>query len=110
METTVGRARQRTEQRRQRRIRQSGTAAERLRAWEAATAATHAEPAAPLCAAAGLLSGPWDVFEAEVVRLLPGDHALVRAAAGTQEISLVLVAAQPGDTVLIHAGTAVGVL
>ncbi|CAJ62933.1 hypothetical protein FRAAL4291 [Frankia alni ACN14a] len=86
------------------------TGAERLSAWEAAQAAVHPGPEAPVCGAAGQLAGPEETIEAEIVRCLPGAVALVRTPAGTEEIGLGLVRAQPGDAVLVHAGEAVSVL
>jgi hypothetical protein len=82
--------------------------AELLSVWEAGVAAAHPGPDAPLCRAAGQVTGPEDTVEAEVVRCLPGALALVRTSAGTQEISLVLVAARAGDEVLVHDGEAIG--
>jgi hypothetical protein len=86
------------------------TAAERLSAWEAAQAAAHPGPEAPVCGAAGRLAGPEETIEAEIVRCLPGAVALVRTPAGTEEIGLALIRAQPGDAVLVHAGEAISVL
>jgi hypothetical protein len=96
-------------------VRRGGSAAARLRAWEAASAAAHAGPEAPVCGAAAgearaPATDPRGLLEAEVVRCLPAGLALVRTAAGTREIHLAYVGAQPGDTVLVHAGDAVAVL
>lgn len=86
------------------------TGAERLSTWEAAQAAAHPGPEAPVCGAAGQLAGPEETIEAEIVRCLPGGVALVRTAAGTEEIGLALVRARAGDAVLVHAGEAISVL
>ncbi|WP_163553598.1 HypC/HybG/HupF family hydrogenase formation chaperone [Candidatus Frankia alpina] len=83
---------------------------ERLSAWEAARAAAHPGPEAPVCGAAGQVAGPGGTIEAEIVRCLPGSVALVRTPAGTEEIGLALVQAHMGDTVLVHAGEAITVL
>ncbi|MEO3874324.1 HypC/HybG/HupF family hydrogenase formation chaperone [Nonomuraea sp. B12E4] len=45
-----------------------------------------------------------------VVSLLPAGLALVDTGAGTEEISVALVAARVGDTVLVHAGEAIAVI
>lgn len=45
-----------------------------------------------------------------VVRLLPDDLALVDTGSGTEEISVALVGAEVGDTVLVHAGEALAVV
>ena len=42
--------------------------------------------------------------------LLPDDMARVSTDAGTEEISVALVDAQPGDLVLVHAAEAIAVL
>ena len=45
-----------------------------------------------------------------VVRLLDDDLALVDTGAGQEEVSVALVAAGVGDTILVHAGEAIAVL
>ena len=45
-----------------------------------------------------------------VERLLGDDLALVDTGSGTEEISIALVDARPGDTVLVHAKQAIAVL
>jgi hypothetical protein len=57
-----------------------------------------------------------------VMRLLPGDLALVAAGQGTEPtggaepargaeiVSVALVSAAPGDTILVHAGEAIAVV
>jgi hydrogenase maturation factor len=45
-----------------------------------------------------------------VERLLGDDLALVDTGSGTEEISIALVDAEPGDTVLVHAKEAIAVL
>ncbi|GAA1654861.1 HypC/HybG/HupF family hydrogenase formation chaperone [Catellatospora bangladeshensis] len=47
---------------------------------------------------------------ATVVALLPGGLALADAGGGPEEISVALVTARLGDTVLVHAGEAITVL
>ncbi|WP_181958422.1 HypC/HybG/HupF family hydrogenase formation chaperone [Nonomuraea deserti] len=45
-----------------------------------------------------------------VVGLLPDGLALAGTGAGTEEISVALVEARVGDTVLVHAGEAIAVV
>jgi len=45
-----------------------------------------------------------------VVRLLDDDLAIVDTGAGREEVSVALVAAGIGDTILVHAGEAIAVL
>ena len=49
--------------------------------------------------------------EVRVVRLLDADLAVVATGAGTQEqVSVALVDAAPGDTILVHAKEAIAVV
>jgi D-sedoheptulose 7-phosphate isomerase len=48
--------------------------------------------------------------EARIVRLLPGALAVVATGAGQEQVSVALVSAAPGDTVLVHAGEAVALV
>lgn len=45
-----------------------------------------------------------------VMRLLDDGFALVDTGAGTETVSVALVTAVPGDTVLVHAGEAIAVM
>jgi hydrogenase expression/formation protein HypC len=45
-----------------------------------------------------------------VLRLLDDGLALVDTGAGQEEVSVALVSAGPGDTILVHAGEAIGVI
>ena len=45
-----------------------------------------------------------------ITRLLPGALALVDTGSGQEEVSVALVTAQPGDTILVHAGEAIALL
>ena len=45
-----------------------------------------------------------------VMELLDDDLAIARTSAGTEEISVALVTAVVGDTVLVHAGEAIAVM
>jgi hydrogenase expression/formation protein HypC len=42
-----------------------------------------------------------------IARLLPGGLAIVDTEAGQEEVSVALVSAGVGDTVLVHAGEAI---
>lgn len=48
--------------------------------------------------------------EVRVVRLLPGGLADVDTGAGTERVSVALVSAGVGDTILVHAGEALVVV
>ncbi len=45
-----------------------------------------------------------------VVRLLANDLALVDTGSGSEEVSVALVTAAVGDTILVHAGEAIAVV
>jgi hydrogenase expression/formation protein HypC len=45
-----------------------------------------------------------------VVRLLPHDLAIVDTEAGQEEVSVALVTAGVGDTILVHAGEAIALV
>lgn len=45
-----------------------------------------------------------------VVRLLASDLAIVDTGAGQEEVSVALVTAGVGDTILVHAGEAIAVV
>jgi hydrogenase expression/formation protein HypC len=45
-----------------------------------------------------------------VLRLLDDGLAVVDTGAGQEEVSVALVSAGPGDTILVHAGEAIGVV
>ncbi|HTT55414.1 MAG TPA: HypC/HybG/HupF family hydrogenase formation chaperone [Streptosporangiaceae bacterium] len=48
--------------------------------------------------------------QVRVTELRPGGLALVDTGAGQEEVSVALVSAQAGDTILVHAGEAIGVV
>ena len=48
--------------------------------------------------------------EVRVVRLLPDELADVDTGEGTERVSVALVSALVGDTVLVHAGEAIAVV
>jgi hydrogenase expression/formation protein HypC len=45
-----------------------------------------------------------------IARLLPDGLAIVDTGAGEEEVSVALVTAGVGDTILVHAGEAIGVV
>jgi hydrogenase maturation factor len=45
-----------------------------------------------------------------IVRLLASDLAIVDTTAGEEEVSVALVTAGVGDTILVHAGEAIAVV
>ena len=45
--------------------------------------------------------------EVRVLRLLPDDMAVVDTGAGQERVSVALVTASAGDTILVHAGEAI---
>jgi hydrogenase maturation factor len=45
--------------------------------------------------------------EVRVLRLLPDAMAVVDTGAGEEQVSVALVAASAGDTILVHAGEAI---
>lgn len=48
--------------------------------------------------------------QVRVVRLLDDELAIVETAAGEEEVSVALVQAQVGDTILVHAGEAIALV
>ncbi len=48
--------------------------------------------------------------EVTVVRLLPDEMAVVDTGQGEEQVSVALVAAAAGDTILVHAGEAIAVV
>lgn len=45
-----------------------------------------------------------------VIRLLPDELAVVRTESGEEEVSVALVSAKVGDTILVHASEAIAVV
>jgi hydrogenase expression/formation protein HypC len=48
--------------------------------------------------------------EVRVVRLLPDDLAVVDTGQGEEQVSVALVTASAGDTILVHAGEAIALV
>ena len=51
-----------------------------------------------------------EAVQVRVVRLLPGDLAVVDTGQGQEQVSVALVTATAGDTILVHAGEAIAVV
>ncbi|MFI0467763.1 hydrogenase assembly protein HupF [Saccharopolyspora sp. 5N102] len=51
-----------------------------------------------------------EVVAVEVMRLLDDGLAAVATEAGEEVVSVALVPARPGDTVLVHAGESIGIV
>jgi hydrogenase expression/formation protein HypC len=69
-----------------------------------------AAPAVPECHDEVCITCSDQAVAVTVVRLLDDDLALVDTVAGQEEVSVALVAAGVGDTILVHAGEAIAVL
>jgi len=67
-------------------------------------------PAVPECHDDVCITCSDQAVAVTVVRLLDDDLALVDTGAGQEEVSVALVAAGVGDTILVHAGEAIAVL
>ena len=67
-------------------------------------------PPGQVCAADGCLTCGDVAVEVRVVRLLPDELAVVDTGAGTECVSVALVSAAPGVTLLVHAGEAIAVV
>ena len=67
-------------------------------------------PAVPECHDEVCITCSDQAVAVTVVRLLDHDLAIVETDAGQEEVSIALVAAGIGDTILVHAGEAIAVL
>ncbi|HUN32817.1 MAG TPA: HypC/HybG/HupF family hydrogenase formation chaperone [Trebonia sp.] len=67
-------------------------------------------PPGPHCHGDVCITCSDSAVEVRVLRLLADDLAVVDTGAGQEEVSVALVAAGPGDTILVHAGEAIAVL
>ena len=69
------------------------------------------QPAAgPTCTSDHCITCGDIAVQVRVVRLLPDDLAYVDTGAGTERVSVALVSAGVGDTILVHAGEAIAVV
>ncbi len=69
-----------------------------------------AGPAVPECHDEVCITCSDQAVAVTVVRLLDDDLAIVDTGAGQEEVSVALVAAGIGDTILVHAGEAIAVV
>jgi hydrogenase expression/formation protein HypC len=67
-------------------------------------------PAAPECHDDVCITCSDTAVEVTVVRLLGDGLALVDGGRGEEEVSVALVEARPGDTILVHAGEAIAIV
>ena len=71
---------------------------------------TAEQPSGQVCASDQCLTCGDVAVEVRVVRLLPDDMADVDTGEGTERVSVALVSATAGDTILVHAGEAIAVV
>ena len=64
----------------------------------------------PVCASDHCITCGDVAVEVRVVRLLPDGMAEVDTGEGTEQVSVALVSADVGDTILVHAGEAIAFL
>ncbi len=62
------------------------------------------------CSAGACVTCSDEAVPVTVVRLADGALAIVDTGEGTEEVSVALVDAKVGDTVLVHAGEAIAVM
>jgi hydrogenase expression/formation protein HypC len=68
------------------------------------------QPAIPECHDDVCITCSDTAVAVTVVRLLTDDMAVVDTGAGTEEVSIALVSAGVGDTILVHAREAIAVV
>ena len=69
-----------------------------------------APPAVPECHDDVCVTCSDTAVPVTVVRLLADGLAVVDTGSGEEEVSVAFVSAQPGDTILVHAGEAIAVV
>jgi len=69
-----------------------------------------APPAVPECHDDVCVTCSDTAVPVTVVRLLADGLAVVDTGSGQEEVSVAFVSAQPGDTILVHAGEAIAVV
>ena len=74
------------------------------------TAPAGREPAVPECYGEVCITCSDTAVEVTVVRLLEDGLAVVDTGQGEEEVSVALVQAGPGDTILVHAKEALAVV
>jgi hydrogenase expression/formation protein HypC len=67
-------------------------------------------PARPECHDDVCITCSDTAVEVTVVRLLDDGLAMVAAGRSEEEVSVALVEARPGDTILVHAGEAIAIV
>jgi hydrogenase expression/formation protein HypC len=68
------------------------------------------EYAVPECQSEVCVTCSDTAVEVTVIRLLPGGLAVVDTGQGAEEVSVALVSAAVGDTILVHAKEAIAVV
>jgi hydrogenase expression/formation protein HypC len=68
------------------------------------------DPSAQACLSDYCITCGDVAVEVKIARLLPASMAVVHTTAGEEEVSVALVEAVAGDTVLVHAGEAIAVV
>jgi hydrogenase expression/formation protein HypC len=66
--------------------------------------------AGPVCTSDHCITCGDIAVEVRIVRLLPDELADVDTGEGTERVSVALVSAGVGDTILVHAGEAIAVV
>ena len=64
----------------------------------------------PECPGDACITCSDSAVEVTVLDLLPDDIAVVDTGQGSEEVSVALVTAAPGDTILVHAKEAIAVV
>jgi hydrogenase expression/formation protein HypC len=67
-------------------------------------------PAVPQCHDEACITCSDSAVAVTILRLLDDDLAVVDTGSGEEEVSVALVAAAAGDTILVHAGEAIAVV
>jgi hydrogenase maturation factor len=67
-------------------------------------------PAVPQCYGDVCITCSDEAVQVRVMELLPGDLALVDTGQSVEEVSIALVTAGVGDTILVHAKEAIAVV
>jgi hydrogenase expression/formation protein HypC len=67
-------------------------------------------PFGPVCTSDHCITCGDVAVEVQVARLLPDGLADVDTGEGTERVSVALVSADAGDTILVHAGEAIAVV
>jgi hydrogenase expression/formation protein HypC len=67
-------------------------------------------PAVPQCHDEVCITCSDSAVAVTILRLLDDDLAVVDTGSGEEEVSVALVAAAAGDTILVHAGEAIAVV